>query len=92
MNILFLAFIPLILIPFLALIFFNPLVTTYTSVGYKAECKNALHIIIHNSISRKIETLLEPIPALASPIFDSARLLQMSTECYEMQFYIKIYL
>ena len=57
------------LILFLALILFNPLVTTYTSVGYKAELRNALHILLHNSKPRNNSPLQNLISPLPSPLF-----------------------
>ena len=45
-------FYTLIFIPFLALMPFYSLVTTYISACYKADNKNPLHILLHNSKTR----------------------------------------
>ena len=64
-NILFLAFIPLFFILFLALIYLRTSVRDYISARYKAEFRNALHILLHNSkprINKALQDLPEPLP------------------------------
>ena len=71
-NILFLAYIPLFLILFLALMLSDSSVTHYTSIRYKAEFRNALHILLHNSKPRNNTILLDSISLLPYPAFHLA--------------------
>ena len=68
-------FYTLIFILFLALINFDNRITTYMSVHYKAELRNALHILLHNSKPRNNQDYLDSNVPLPYPIFQPARLL-----------------
>ena len=71
-NILFLAYILRFLILFLALMLSDSSVTHYTSIRYKAEFRNALHILLHNSKPRNNTILLDSISPLPYPAFHLA--------------------